>query len=113
MALAISCIPQPRPHHVVITEDIIEVHFGRAMSKELLDSIREVVALHGVSLSYPVIKYDGELLSELQFDVSCMGQGGSATSRFAYKGKAFGFKINRKIPGGPGIQIGDLTPEKK
>lgn len=108
-----SCLPQPRAHSIKITEDVIEVHFGRAMSKALLDSIREVVALEGVSLSYPVVKYDGDLLSELQFDVYCMGQGGSATTRFAYKGKAFGFRINRKIPGGPGIQIGDLTPEKE
>lgn len=113
LSLTSSCLPEPRPHKLIINEDIIEVHFGRAMSKALLDSIREVVALEGVSLSFPVVKYDGDLLSELQFDVYCMGQGGSASTRFVYKGKAFGFRINRKIPGGPGIQIGDLMPEKE
>lgn len=104
----VSCNREPQPHALFIQDDSVEVHFGRKMSQSLLDSIREVVGLKGISLSYPQVEYDGELLSKLEIVVQIEGQGGSATTNFVYRGRPFGFRVVDLKSFQPVLALGEL-----
>ncbi|MBK8956654.1 MAG: hypothetical protein IPM34_14025 [Saprospiraceae bacterium] len=106
--LMLACKQEPKPHAVFILDDTIEVHFGRKMSVELLDSIRAAVGLKGVSLSYPEVKYDNELLTKLEIKVEIGGQGGSAATNFVYRGRPFGFRIDHLKSFQPTLTLGEL-----
>lgn len=101
MFLFCACWPKYKPHRVVIEDDFIEVEFGRKMSRELLDSIAQAVGKKGISLSYPDLFYDGDVLSKIKIQVIDGREVGQATYNFVYKGKPFGFRINHR----PGAQI--------
>lgn len=103
-----SCNPKPQPHALFIEDNTVEVHFGRKMSKSLLDSIREVVGLKGISLSYPQMEYDGDLLSKLEINVQIAGQGGSAMTNFVYRGRPFGFRVIELKSYQPILALGEL-----
>lgn len=108
-----SCTPKPQPHALFIEDNTVEVHFGRQMSKSLLDSIRTVVGLKGISLSYPQMEYDGDLLSKLEIHVQLAGQGGTATTNFVYRGRPFGFRIIDLKTFHPVLAIGELDKRSK
>ncbi len=104
-----ACTQEPRPHHLEISDDKVEVIFGRDMSVALLDSVRAAVAAKGVSLSYPSYDYDGELLTQLEILVQHEGQVGQAKTHFIYKGRPFGFRINFRDDAKVSLEIGDLS----
>ncbi len=103
-----ACFPQPKAHKIQITDALVEVQFGRKMPRTLLDSIKQLVAEKGIQLEYPVLKYDGELLSELEFTIQANGHTGSAATHFVYKGKPFGFRITNPGSAAFNMIVGDL-----
>jgi len=105
-----SCSQNPRPHRLEISDEKVEVIFGRDMSVALLDSVRAAVAAKGVSLSYPSYDYDGELLTQLEILVQHEGQVGQAKTDFIFKSRPFGFRINFRENAKTSLEIGDLSP---
>lgn len=105
----LACQPGYKPHRVTLQEDLIEVHFGRNMSRSLLDSIQMELAKKGVSLTYPEIEYDGALLSKLSFVLNYKGQQGAASTNFVYRGYPFGFKIKQPQIDSFHLDVGELS----
>ena len=108
MFLFCACLPNYKPHRVIIQDDFIEVEFGRKMSRELLDSISQAVAKKGINLSYPDLIYDGDVLTKMKIQVIDGNEVGQASSNFVYKGKPFGFRINRRPGSQKPMEIGEL-----
>lgn len=104
-----QCMPEPKPHQIIMEDHVMEVHFGRKMSRELLDSVRNLVGQEGVVLNYPELKYDGQLLSKLAFTIQFKGRQGVASTNFVYRGKPFGFRILNPKSDGFVMTVGELS----
>jgi hypothetical protein len=102
----LSCNPGYKPHKILIENDIIEVQFGRMMSKTLLDSIAMVLELKSVHLTFPVIKYDGNKLNELEFIISDGIHTGTAKTHFVNNNKPFGFRVDKNTGT---LKVGELN----
>jgi hypothetical protein len=107
----IACNPTYKPHKITIQDDYIEVHFGRVMSKQLLDSLVNVLETKGVHLTYTSTKYDGNKLNELAFLISDGINTGTAKTNFT-KIKPFGFIVDRRPGAKSRMQVGELREER-
>ena len=103
-----GCFPQPKEYKIVNSNERIEVQFGRKMSLALLDSIRQVVAERGVQLEFSTVKYDGSLLTELEFQIKAGVHTGAAATHFIYNGKPFGFRVTNPGSAAANMIVGDL-----
>ena len=104
----VACHPHYKPAKIIIEPNYVEVHFGRVMSRSLLDSLSGVLAKQGIQLTFPVLKYDGEKLNELEFVISDGVHTGTAKTNFIYKGWPFGFKVNHKPGSKSPLLVGEL-----
>lgn len=104
-----ACMPEPKPHQIIQQTDYLEVHFGRKMPKSLLDSISLLAREKGILLSYTELKYDGELLSELEFVIQDGQQRGRAKTNFVYRGKPFGFRVDHRPGATSTLEVGELA----
>ena len=78
------------------------------MSRELLDSISQAVAKKGINLSYPDLIYDGDVLTKMKIQVIDGREVGQASSNFVYKGKPFGFRIDKRPNAALRMKVGEL-----
>ncbi len=104
----IACNPGYKPYKIIIEKDYVEVHFGRKMSRTLLDSISAVVEQQGIHLAFPVVKYDGDKLNELEFLISDGVHTGTAKTNFVNKVKPFGFRVDHRPGAKVGLEVGEL-----
>jgi hypothetical protein len=104
----IACNPGYKPYKIIIEKDYVEVQFGRKMSTELLDSIRLAVARQGIQIAFPIVKYDGDKLNELEFLISDGVHSGTAKTNFVNKVKPFGFRVDRRPGAKVGFKVGEL-----
>jgi hypothetical protein len=108
IALVFACRPHYKPAKIIIEPNYVEVHFGRMMSRSLLDSLSNVLEQKGIHLTYTSIKYDGDKLNELEFLISDGINTGTAKTNFVYKGKPFGFKVDHKPGAKKSLVVGEL-----
>lgn len=104
----LACNPGYKPHKIIIEPDFVEVHFGRMMSRTLLDSIQTVLENKGIHLAYSTVKYDGNKLNELEFLISDGINTGTAKTNFVLKGRPFGFRVDRRPGAKSSLQVGEL-----
>lgn len=102
------CTPKYKPYKITIEADYVEVQFGRLMSKNLLDSISTVLISKGIKLSFPVVQYDGDKLSKLEFVIDDGEHMGTASTHFLNKGKSFGFKVDRRAQAKSKLVVGEF-----
>lgn len=108
LLLLLACNPTFKPYKIIIEPDYVEVHFGRMMSKSLLDSIVGVLENKGIHLAFPTMKYDGNKLNEIEFLISDGINTGTAKTNFVNKVRPFGFRIDHRPGAASSLQVGDL-----
>lgn len=108
LCFLIACTFEYKPCSFTQNDEIIELQFGRKMNKNLLDSLQKVLKNSGIELKYTELKYDGDKLSRLAFQVEYNGNAGNAKTNFVNKGKSFGFRIEPKTNR---MIVGELNPK--
>jgi hypothetical protein len=108
----LACTPGYKPHKIIIQADFVEIHFGRKMSRSLLDSISMILEQQGIHLAFPVVKYDGDKLNELEFLISDGIHTGTAKTNFVNKKKPFGFRVDRRPGMSNKLKVGELDELK-
>ncbi len=103
-----ACNPEYKPYKLTIRPDFVEIHFGRKMSKSLLDSISSVLENQGIHLAFPVVKYDGDKLNHLEFLISDGINTGTAKTNFVNKKKPFGLRVDRRPGITNSLKVGEL-----
>ena len=104
----IACNPTYKPHKIIIENDYVEVHFGRVMSRSFLDSLSMVLESKGIHLAFPVVKYDGDKLNQLEFLISDGTHTGTAKTNFVTKVRPFGFRIDHRPGAKSSFEVGEL-----
>lgn len=111
--LSFTCKPRYKPCVIIIEPDYVEVQFGREMSRSLLDSISMVLEHQGIHLAFPVVKYDGDKINQLEFLISDGINTGTAKTNFVNKGRPFGFKVDHRVGALSSLEVGELKSKNK
>ncbi len=91
-----ACRFEYKPYRFEVTEQKVELEYGRAMSPQLLDSITAVVKSHNIELRHFDVAYDGSALSKLSFEIIYGGKKVQSSTNFVNKGYGFGFSVNKQ-----------------
>jgi len=91
-----ACRFEYKPYRFEVTDQKVELEYGRAMSPQLLDSITGVVKSHNIELKHFDLAYDGAVLSKLSFEIIYGGEKAHSSTNFVNKGFGFGFSVNKQ-----------------
>lgn len=93
--LSTSCnnfIAEPQ---IDIQDSYADIRFTRKTSNDQLDFIKSELKKRNVEIQFPDIRKDGDLLSELSFELNYNGNAGYAKTNFInLRGKDFGITID-------------------
>ncbi len=95
---------------IEIQDTHINIRFTRKTTDDQLHFIKTELQKKNIEIQFPSVQKDGNLLTELSFEIKFNGNVGTAKTKFInLRGKDFGLMIN--FANGE-IHIGDLEKQK-